>query len=192
MIKNTFYAFIHRMKYINRWGLMRNTSYENLKEHSFDVATIALGIAKIGNLYYNQTYNCEKIAVMAMYHDTNETITGDMPTPIKYDNKIITQAYKQLEEEAKNQILKMLPQKLSNEYEQYFNIDEKSEQIVKAADRISALIKCLDEQNGGNNDFDSAKTLIEDSLKKIALPEVKRFIKDFLPSYTMTLDQLKK
>lgn len=192
MTKNTFFAFIHRMKYINRWGLMRNTRYENLKEHSFDVATIALGIAKIGNLYYGKNYNCEKIAVIAMYHDANETITGDMPTPIKYENEAITKAYKKIEAEAEKQIINMLPNDLSKQYEQYFIISDENKAVIKAADKISALIKCIEEQDGGNSDFESAKETIEQSLKNIDLPEVKRFIKDFLPPYSMTLDQLQR
>jgi len=192
MKKNTFFAFIHRMKYINRWGLMRNTRYENLKEHSFDVASITLGIANIGNLYYKRKYNCEKLAVMAMYHDANETITGDMPTPIKYENEVITKAYKKLEAEAEKQIINMLPTDLSKEYEKYFLMDDESKAIIKAADKLSALIKCLEEKAGGNHDFISAQKTIEDSLEKIQLPEVKRFMKDFLPAYSMTLDQLQK
>ncbi|MBN2852005.1 MAG: 5'-deoxynucleotidase [Clostridia bacterium] len=192
MASNTFFAFIHRMKYINRWGLMRNTRYENLKEHSFDVASIALGIAKIGNHYYKKQYNCEKIAVMAMYHDANETITGDMPTPVKYENEAITKAYKKLEKEAEKQIINMLPPDLSKSYEQYFHMDEESKAIVKAADRISALIKCIEEQDGGNHDFISARNAVEESLSSVELPEVKRFISDFLPAFSMTLDEMKK
>ncbi|MCK5812016.1 MAG: 5'-deoxynucleotidase [Clostridiales bacterium] len=192
MADNTFFAFIHRMKYINRWGLMRNTRYDNLKEHSFDVASIALGIAKIGNLYYKKDYDCEKIVVASLFHDANETITGDMPTPIKYENEEITKAYKKLEYEAEKQILNMLPVDLKKEYEPYFKVDDKSKAVIKAADKISAYIKCLEEQEAGNHDFSSAKNTLEKSLQKIELPEVKRFMNDYLPPYTMTLDQLKK
>ncbi len=192
MADNTFFAFIHRMKYINRWGLMRNTRYDNLKEHSFDVASIALGIAKIGNIYYERDYDCEKIVVASLFHDANETITGDMPTPIKYENEEITKAYKKLEYEAEKQILNMLPADLKKEYEPYFKVCEKSKAVIKAADKISAYIKCLEEQEAGNHDFSYAKKALEKALNKITLPEVKRFIKEYLPPYTMTLDQLQK
>ncbi len=190
MSNNGFFAFIHRMKYITRWGLMRNTSYENLKEHSFDVAVIAHGLAVIGNSYYGKRYNSDRIAISALYHDANEAITGDMPTPVKYGNPGIMKAYKELEAQARDRILCMLPDELSKVYKGYMYIGDKDEKaLVKAADKISAYIKCLEEERAGNDDFSTAKKSLEKAIKGFDMPEVKHFMKEFLPVYGMNVDE---
>ena len=189
MSENGFFAFIHRMKYITRWGLMRNTRYENLKEHSFDVAVIAHGLAIIGNSYYEKNYNADRIAMSAMFHDANEAITGDMPTPVKYGNPVIMKAYKELEAQAVRQILCMLPGELEKEYVHYFYIDDNDEKvIVKAADKISAYIKCIEEERAGNDDFHTAKRSLKKAIESFDLPEVRHFMKKFAPVYGMNVD----
>jgi len=190
MSKNGFFAFVHRMKYITRWGLMRNTSYENLKEHSFDVAVIAHGLALIGNRYYERKYNADRIAMGALFHDANEAITGDMPTPVKYGNPEIMKAYKQLESEAKKRILCMLPEELSDVYHDYMYITDPEEKtVIKAADKISAYIKCLEEERAGNDDFNTAKKSLLKAIEGFKLPEVKHFMKEFVPVYGMNIDE---
>lgn len=190
MSNNGFFAFIHRMKYITRWGLMRNTTYENLKEHSFDVAVIAHGLAMIGNRYYGKSYNTDRIAMSALYHDANEAITGDMPTPVKYGNPAIMKAYKELEAQARERILCMLPEDLSGDYRKYLYMDDEDEKrIVKAADKISAYIKCLEEERAGNDDFNTAKKSLEKAIRKFDLPEVKHFMKEYIPVYGLNVDE---
>lgn len=190
MSENGFFAFIHRMKYITRWGLMRNSRYENLKEHSFDVALIAHGIAMIGNGYYGKNYDVDRIAMCAMLHDANEAITGDMPTPIKYGNDAIMKAYKELESQAKKKILSMLPTELEKEYSGYMYVSDKDEKtIIKAADKISAYIKCIEEQKAGNDDFDTARKSLKKAIKEFDLQEVKHFMKEFMPAYGMNVDE---
>ncbi len=191
MSENGFFAFIHRMKYITRWGLMRNTRYENLKEHSFDVAVVAHGLATIGNCYYGKNYNADRIAMSAMFHDANEAITGDMPTPVKYGNAAIMKAYKELEAQAVQRILCMLPEELEKEYVHYFYIaDDEEKQLVKAADKISAYIKCLEEERAGNDDFSTAKRTLKKTIDGYELKEVKYFMKKFLPVYGMNIDDV--
>lgn len=190
MSKNGFFAFLHRMKYITRWGLMRNTSYENLKEHSFDVAVLAHGIAIIGNEFYGRNYNSDRIAMCALFHDANEAITGDMPTPVKYGNPEIKKAYKALESEAKKRILCMLPDELEKTYHDYMYItDEDEKRIVKAADKISAYIKCIEEERAGNDDFATARKLLKKAIDSFELEEVKHFMEQFVPVYGMNIDE---
>lgn len=190
MSKNGFFAFIHRMKYINRWGLMRNTSYENLKEHSFDVAIIAHGLAIIGNNYYAKQYNTDRVVVNALYHDANEAITGDMPTPVKYGNDNIMKAYKALEAEAKERILCMLPDELAQTYKKHMYIEDKDEKkLIKAADKISAYIKCIEEERAGNDDFRTAKKSLSNAIEAFDMPEVQHFMKEFAPVYGLNVDE---
>jgi len=190
MSKNGFFAFVHRMKYITRWGLMRNTSYENLKEHSFDVAVVAHGLALIGNKYYGREYDADRIAMGALFHDANEAITGDMPTPVKYGNPEIMKAYKALESEAKKRILCMLPDELADVYHDYMYIKDADEKkIIKAADKISAYIKCLEEERAGNDDFATAKISLRNAIDKFELEEVKHFMREFVPVYGMNVDE---
>lgn len=187
----TFLAFISRMKYINRWSLMRNTIPENIQEHSLHVAMIAHILAIIKNLYFEGNVNPDRIAVIGMYHDCNETITGDMPTPIKYMNKDIQQAYKNIEEVAIKKLLSMLPGEMQDIFTGILHpAEDDSWKLVKAADRISAYIKCIEEEKSGNREFRKAAESIFQSIKKIELPEADYFMENFLPSFYKSLDEI--
>ncbi len=189
MKKGSFFAFIHRIGYINRWGLMRNTSYENLKEHSYDVAVIAQGLALIGNARYNRNYDVNRITAAAMFHDVNEALTGDLPTPVKYANKEIERAYKKIEADAVNNILKMQDDSIKDSYVEYFNPSAEDKKIIKAADKISGFIKCKEEKDRGNKDFDKAYDSLKKSIEDSDLPEVKYFMENMLPHYNLILDE---
>lgn len=187
-----FFSMLSRMKNIERWALMRNTSTENISEHSLDVAFIAHALGVISNKRYNGNVDCNKLAVIAMFHDTTEIITGDLPTPVKYYSKKIKTAYDEVEDVAKETLLSYLPDDMREEYNQFFYKapeDEKLWKLVKAADRISAYIKCLEERNMGNKDFETAEKTILSSIEAIDLPEVKCFMEEFIPAFTLTLDE---
>lgn len=191
--KYHFFAFLSRMKYINRWGLMRNTYTENIQEHSLQVAIIAHGLAVIRNTYFNGEINPERVAILAMFHDCNEIITGDMPTPIKYYNPQISKIYKDIEDISKEKIISMLPEEMSDEYYSLFfkNPDDiDCWKLVKAADRISAYIKCIEEVKAGNNEFIKASEAILETIEKIELEEVSYFMEKFLPSFNLSLDEI--
>lgn len=190
---NNFFGMLARMKYINRWGLMRNTITENIAEHSLDVAIIAHGLALIGNTYLGKNLNEEHIAVLAMMHDTTEIITGDLPTPIKYYAPEIRDSYKKVEEIASEQLVDELPKEMQTAYEGILK-EEKNEdwKYVKAADKLSAYIKCIEEKNMGNTDFMKAEETLKKSLDEMQMEEIGFFIEKFLPSYTMTLDEINK
>jgi len=188
-----FFAYLSRMKYITRWGLMRNTQPENIQEHSLQVALIAHALALIKNRYFNGNINADRVAVLGIFHDCNEIITGDMPTPIKYFNPEISQVYKKIEDISKNKLLSMLPAELSGDYSSIlFHEDENPGywKLVKAADRISAYIKCLEEVKAGNKEFKKASDSIFKSIGEIDLPEVTYFMENFLPSFLLTLDEM--
>ncbi len=190
-----FFAMMSRMKYINRWALMRNSYPENISEHSLEVSMIAHALALISNKQFNGKLNAERAAVIGMYHDCTEIITGDMPTPIKYYNTDTKEAYKNVEKQATKELLSMLPDYLRKEYESILFPQEGEEylwKLVKAADRISAYIKCIEEEKAGNREFASAKASIYGKLKEMDLPEVRVFFTDFVASYKKTLDELKK
>lgn len=192
MEDNQFYSMLSRMKLINRWGLMRNTFSENISEHSLEVAFIAHALGMIKNRRFGGTVNCDRLAVLAMFHDTTEILTGDLPTPVKYYNPEISNAYKAVENVAKNKLLSYLPSDLREEYIQYFYVQPQEEylwKLVKAADRFSALIKCMEESRMGNKDFDVAGNTIYDSIRKIDLPEVQCFLKEFIPAFGHSLDE---
>lgn len=190
-MKSNFFAFLSRMKYINRWGLMRNTYTENIQEHSLQVAMIAHGLAVIRNRFFGGNVDAEKVASVAMYHDASEIITGDMPTPVKYHNKEIISSYKDLENAANRKILGFLPAELQEDYEKLlFCEDETVCKIVKAADKLGACIKCIEEINAGNNEFSKAKQTIEKWLSDCDLPEVKYFTEHFLEGFSRTLDEM--
>ena len=191
-MKNNFFAAISRMKYINRWALMRNTIQENLSEHSLETAYIAHVLAVMRNKRHRGNISPERCALLAMYHDCTEIITGDLPTPIKYYNPEIRDAYGEIEENAKNKLLSYLPDDLKDEYEPLFVPTEKEMELwklVKAADKISALIKCLDERNMGNNDFKKAEASTLEAIKKLDCDEANEFLEEFLPAYGLTLDE---
>ena len=192
-----FFATISRMKYINRWALMRNSRNENLSEHSLEVAMIAHALCSIGNVRYEKKLNADRAALIGLYHDSSEIITGDMPTPVKYYNPDIKEAYKEVEKIAEFKLLEKLPRDLRPVYEEIYKTDNTADDkymraLVKAADKISAYIKCIEEEKSGNTEFSTAKKSIEKSLDKYSKdhPEVKDFIAEFLPPYGKTLDEL--
>ena len=190
---NNFFGMLSRMKYINRWGLMHNNINENIAEHSLQVAIIAHGLAVIGNKRFGRNLNAEHIAMMGIMHDTTEIITGDLPTPIKYYAPEIRDAYKKVENIAANQLLKELPEDMQEAYEDILIEDDSIEwKYVKAADKLSAYIKCIEEKNTGNTDFTKAEDTIRKALEDMQMEEIDVFIEEFLPAYVMTLDEINK
>ncbi len=189
-MKSSFFALMSRMKYINRWGLMRNSRSENIAEHSLDTAVIAHLLCVLINKRFGGSINAEHAAAVAMFHDTPEIITGDLPTPVKYFSERISDAYKDVESAAVDKLISAVPSDISDEYEKLLRCsDDEILRIVKAADKISALIKCIEERKSGNNDFVEAERQTLDSLKRMSLPEVDCFIDEFLPAYELTLDE---
>lgn len=191
-MNNHFFAMHSRMKYINRWALMRNTVSENISEHSNDVAVIAHALAVIKNVRFGGNLNAERAAFLGLYHDMTEIITGDMPTPVKYYSEDMREAFKEVEDKAGQHLLSMLPADMAKYYESAFFKAEGDEylwQIVKAADKISALIKCIEEKNAGNNEFGKALESTRESLDEMAMPEVAAFLEEFLPSFYLSLDE---
>ena len=193
-------ATISRMKYIERWALMRSSRPENLSEHALEVASIAHVLCTIGNLRYGRSLDADQAAVIGLYHDATEIITGDMPTPVKYHNRDIRRAYKDVEEAAARRLIELLPEDLRGVYEQIL-LPETGEnddgekyllRLVKAADKLSALIKCIEEENAGNAEFRTARQTIRDTLREMSeeLPEIEDFCREFLPAYGKTLDEL--
>ncbi len=181
------------MKYINRWGLMRNTINENVAEHSLETAIIAHALAVIGNTYYGKNLDAEHIAVMAMLHDATEIITGDMPTPIKYYAPEIHSSYKKVEATAAKQLIEELPSKMQDEYDSLLTGGSKEEHAyVKAADKLSAYIKCVVESDMGNTDFKKAKESLKKSVDDMDMREIDFFLEHFLDSYTKTLDEINR
>jgi len=192
MKNNHFFAMLSRMKFINRWGLMRNTKSENICEHSLEVAFIAHALGIINNQEYNGNMNAERLAILGMYHDVTEIVTGDMPTPVKYYNPIIRNAYKEVENVAKDALLSGLPEKMRKEYGSVLMETAEEEELwkyVKAADKISALVKCIEEKRMGNTDFEKAEISILNAIEKMDMPEVKYFMENFIPAYKLTLDE---
>ena len=191
-MEHHFFAYISRMKYIQRWGLMRNTLPENDMEHALQTAMIAHAIAVMGNVRYNRGYNAEYIMALAMYHDASEVLTGDLPTPVKHHNPAIRQEYNKLEGIAAQKLMGMLPPDLREYYAPLIAHDESTREwrIVKAADRICAYIKCLEERKGGNQEFESARKSVKKTLDQIELPEVQDFISQCVPGFAMTLDEI--
>ncbi len=185
-----FFALISRMKYVNRWGLMHNDREENLMEHSFETAVIAGALANIENTMFGGNYDVDRITQAALFHDASEIVTGDMPTPVKYINSRMSSVYKDVEQRAQQRLLCALPQELQAVYGDYFVPDDKSVEIIKAADKISALLKCIQEVRTGNRDFETALKSTEEKIKMIKLKSVDYFMKKMLPAYTLTLDEL--
>jgi len=189
---NEFYALLGRMRYITRWGLMRNTFSENIQEHSHQVAVLAHALALIRrDILQLPCPDPDKCAVAALYHDATEILTGDMPTPIKYYNPDIKDAYKQVERIAGERLLKMVPQELVDCYTDLILEDDKEiASIVKAADKLSAYIKCVEEQKAGNTEFDSAESATMESMQAMGRPELSWFIENCLEPFRLNLDQL--
>ena len=188
-----FFAMLSRMKYINRWGLMRNTRSENICEHSLEAALIAHALATVGNEKFGKHYDAEHAACLAMFHDTSEIITGDMPTPVKYHSEEIRNAYAEVEERAVEHLVSMLPEELRPSYRALMTMsdaqDGELKALVKAADKISAVIKCVEERRSGNRDFRKAEQTITQSIAEMHLEEADYFMKEFLPSYGLTLEE---
>ena len=189
---NEFYALLGRMRYITRWGLMRNTFSENIQEHSHQVAVLAHALALIRrDILHLEGPDPDRCAVAALYHDASEILTGDMPTPIKYYNPEIRTAYKEVERIAGERLLDMLPPALREAYAPLvLESDEEITRVVKAADKLSAYIKCVEEQKAGNTEFDSAATQGMQAMKAMDMPELNWFIEQCLTPFSLNLDQL--
>ena len=188
----SFFAMMSRLKYINRWALMRNSREENLSEHSLEVAMIAHSLCVIGNKRFGKSLNADRAALIGMYHDATEIITGDMPTPVKYFNNSIKNTYKEIEHTACEKILSLLPEDLREEYEDIFiPSDDYSyeKKLVKAADKISAYIKCVDEKRACNNEFLQAEKATIKAVRELNLEEAEVFMREFMPAYSKTLDE---
>ena len=186
-----FYPMIARMRYINRWGLMRNTQTENIQEHSHMVAVLAHGLAVIQNEKFGGQVDPGQVAVAALYHDASEILTGDMPTPIKYDNPDIQFAYKQVEAVAEAKPLSMLPEDLRPAYEEAITIvDPEIKALVKAADKLDAYLKCVEEVKAGNAEFKKAKEQTYAALCQNPIPALQYFMEHFLEGFSLTLDEL--
>lgn len=194
MEQSNFYAMMSRMKYINRWGLMNNTKYENLSEHSLQVAMLAHCLVLIHNKRFNGSLNPERAGMLAIYHDATEIITGDMPTPIKYFNSTIKDAYKDIENAAADRLCSLLPEDFRQDMEEIIKQssdgDRELKKYVKAADRFSALIKCIEELRMGNEEFRQAKNAIEKSISEMNMPEADVFAEEFLPAFSLSLDEM--
>ena len=186
-----FFAYISRMRYITRWSLMRNSYEENIQEHSHMVAVLAHALAVIRNRYFGGCVDEGAVAVAALYHDASEILTGDLPTPIKYYNPEIRNSYKAIEAVAQDKLLSMLPEELQPDFEPVLKeADAEIGELVKAADKLSAYIKCVEEQKAGNNEFCAAAKQIYQTLSENSLPEVRFFMEHFLPAFELTLDEL--
>lgn len=186
-----FYAFLSRMKYIERWSLMRSNVRENVMEHSYTTAVIAHALALISNKKFGGAFDPERVAVLALFHESSEVITGDLPTPVKYRNPEIQSAYKALERQAEEKLLGMLPDFLADEYRELTTAPVGEEyRLVKAADKIAAYIKCTEELAGGNGEFIKAKETIERELGRFTQPAVGYFLEECVPAFALTLDEL--
>lgn len=180
------------MKHIQRWGLMHCTHKENVQEHSLQVAVIAHSLALIKNKYFGGSVNAERVAVLGMFHDATEVITGDLPTPVKYFSPDIKKAYKNIEKFAADRLLALIPAEFREEYKSLLYSEDNSEHmnLVKAADSISAYIKCCEEQATGNAEFGRAQRAIEEKIRSLSAPEVKYFMQHFVPSFSLSLDEI--
>jgi len=190
-MQSGFFAMLSRMKYISRWALMRNTERENLSEHSLETAVIAHALAVIGNTRFGRQVNPERVALLAVYHDVPEILTGDMPTPVKYYSSRIREAYGEVERTAGERMLAMLPEDIRESYRSLLVQEEGTAEarLVKAADKLSALIKCIEERKAGNLEFVCAERATEQSLRAMELPEAQVFLEEFIPAYSLTLDE---
>ena len=192
-MNNSFFALAFRMKYINRWVLMHSVRYETLSEHCADTAILAHALAVIGNKIFGKNYDEDRVMTLAMYHDMCEVYTGDMPTPVKYSSIEMKNVYKEIERLSCEKILSKLPDVLRGEYEAILKPNEKDaeyEVLVKAADKLSALLKCIEEKHMGNPEFDSAYNSTIESINKNPCEELKYFMENFLDSFTLTLDEM--
>jgi 5'-deoxynucleotidase len=187
------FAYLSRMKFIRRWGLMHNTYPENIQEHSLRVAMVAHALALIRNRLFAGHVNAERVAVLALYHDASEVLTGDLPAPVKYFNPEIKTAYKEIEAAAARRLFDMIPETLKGDYQGLFfaaEADQEARELVKAADKLSAYLKCLEEIGAGNQEFVQAEKALRASVEELNLPEVRYFLDTFVPSFRLTLDEL--
>lgn len=191
--KYNFFAYMARMKFIRRWGLMKSVTIENIAEHSAQVAQIAHALALIKNKLFGGNINADRVTTMALYHETSEVMTGDLPTPIKYYNDEIRRSYKQIEHIANERLIGMLPEEFRDDYRDIIEIEDGTEEqiIIKAADKISAYIKCIYELNSGNREFIMAERTLRAEIEKYRkYPEVDWFCNTYLDSFRLTLDEL--
>lgn len=191
-MSHNFFAYISRMRYIGRWSLMRNSLPENIQEHSHMVAVIAHALGVIRRDVFHIPCDPNEYAAVALYHDSSEILTGDLPTPIKYYSRSINAAYKEVEEIACRKLLSTLPRELQNAFQPLISgaTEERCHDLVKAADKLSAYIKCIEERRAGNDEFISAEKQTREILEQSPLPEVKYFMEHFIPAFELTLDEL--
>lgn len=185
---------ISRMKYINRWALMRNAQPENLSQHSMEVACVAHALAVLRNRRFGGSVNAERCALLGLYHDAPESLTGDLPTPVKYYSGAVREAYRTVENHAAAQLLGMLPEDLRADYAPLFVRAEEDAALwplVRAADKLCALIKCIEEEKAGNREFAIAAASLRETVAALRLPEAEVFIQEFLPGFSLTLDEIK-
>lgn len=186
-----FFALLHRMKYIGRWSLMRNTRQETLSEHTLDVCFITHALVSINHASFDGKANLEKALLLALYHDVPEIFTGDLPTPVKYYSPALKAAYDEIEQAASSRLLAHLPESMQGDYAPFFSGEDCYEkQLVKAADKLSALCKCITELCSGNREFSQAKASCQAAAEAMPLPEVQQFLQDFLPSFSLSLDEM--
>ena len=185
---NAFFAILSRMKTIARWGLMRGTRQENLSEHTLEVAYLTHALVSLGNQRFGRQLDPGRAVLYALYHDCSEILTGDLPTPVKYHNDALRTAYKAVEAEAAGRLLQKLPPELRQDFAPCFDIPADYAPLVKAADKLSALIKCQEEKSSGNHEFDRAYETTLASPRQMALPEAEAFLAEFFPAYGYTLD----
>lgn len=188
-MKSNYYAMLFRMKYINRWALMRNMRSENLSEHSLETAFIAHCLAVIAKRRFKENISPDSVAVAALFHDTAEVITGDLPTPVKYYNSEIKSAYKSIESAANKKLLELIPDDLREDFLPIYSPDPQTEKYVKAADKLSALIKCKEELSLGNKEFEKAAKASEKAIKALNIPAADVFLKEFIPAFMTGLDE---
>jgi 5'-deoxynucleotidase len=193
MKQSHFFAHLARMKLIQRWPLMRSVSSENISEHSLQVAFVAHALALIKNKKFDGKLNPEHIALIGMYHDTREVLTGDLPTPVKYYNPDIAQEYKKIEAAAEQRLLSMLPEEFQDDFAPFLisgTASKEEHNIVKQADTICAYLKCLEELSAGNHEYEQAKRRLEETLEQRKSPEMDYFLTTFAPSFELSLDEI--
>ncbi|KAA8597563.1 MULTISPECIES: 5'-deoxynucleotidase [Vibrio] len=193
MKQSHFFAHLARMKLIQRWPLMRSISSENISEHSLQVAFVAHALALIKNKKFDGQLNAEHIALLGMYHDTSEVLTGDLPTPVKYYNPDIAQEYKKIEAAAEQRLLSMLPEEFQDDFAPFLisgTASKEEQSIVKQADTICAYLKCLEELSAGNHEYEQAKRRLEETLEQRKSPEMDYFLTTFAPSFELSLDEI--
>lgn len=191
-MENGFFAMAFRMKYIHRWGLMYSVHPENLSTHSLEVAVCAHALAMIGNLHFGKAYDADRIAAKALYHDVPEIFTGDIPTPVKYYSEETHVSYAAVESAALDKLFTMLPAELRPSYENLFEYSDDEKRLIKAADKICALLKCRDEAHFGNPDFAEAEKTLRESIAEASCEEANYFLETFGESFSQPIDTLIK